>query len=368
MSVRRQLIAGAASIATAAALGVAAPGLASAAQPATQAGGVTQVPVSFQVKNTNQSQAPCLTTGDGKTYTVHGHLTEPTSARGKNVPVMLYNHGHGTGEWFWNWKNTSSPYNYAGQMAKQGFASVTVDKLGYGSSGKPPGDDVCYGTEATVTHEIIQDLRHGNYTTGSGSPVSFDKVGLAGAAKSAFDAEAEEYSFHDVDGLMLFGFVDGPVSPALLGNYGINFVNCAVNPLHQGGSGGYGYRERTGSQYAKDDFYDASPKVIKHATAMRTKDPCGYDFSAPLTLLSNNFRELLTPDADTPLLSVTPDHDGDVISPLTPSYKNLELARVHDKTVDTINDTGTFFTLGHSAPRFRSLVGSWLDGHGFTSG
>jgi hypothetical protein len=374
MSVRRQLIAGTASVASAAALGLGAPGLASAspAAPTTQTGGVAQIPVSFQVTDSNHSQALCapLSGGNGKTYTVRGHLTEPSSAVGKAVPVVLYKHGHGTGEWFWNFDKVSG-YNYAKQMAQKGFASVTVDKLGYGDSGKPPGDDVCYGTEATVSHEIIQDLRTGNYHTDSGSPVSFQTVGLAGAAQSAFDAEAEEYSFHDVDALMLFGFVDGPVSPALLTNYGINFVNCAVNPLHQDGSdspGGYQYRERTDKQYIADDFYDADPTVEKAATKMRSKDPCGYPFSAPQTLLSNNFRELLTPDADTPLLSVTPDHDGNVVSALAPSYKNLEFARVHDKTVTTLNGTGTFFTLGHSAGQFRSLVANWLDGHDFTIG
>jgi hypothetical protein len=366
MSVRRQLIAGAASVASAAALGLAAPGIASA-QPATQAGGVTQIPVSFQVTNTNDSKATCLTQGDGETYTVRGHLTEPASAAGDDVPVTLYKHGHGTGEWFWNFTKVPG-YNYAKQMAKQGFASVTVDKLGYGDSDIPPGDDVCYGTEATVSHQIIQDLRSGDYRTGSGSPVSFSKVALAGQAQSAFDSEVEEYSFHDVDALMLFGFVDGPVSPALLTNYGINFVNCAVNPLHEDGSsspGGYQYRERTGEQYAKDNFYDADQDVIDAAVKMRSKDPCGYPFSAPFTLLSNNFNELLQPDAETPLLSVIPDHDSDVIPAAATTYQNLEFARVSDATVTTIDDTGDFFTLGRSAPQFRSLVATWLDGHGF---
>jgi hypothetical protein len=372
MSVRRQFVAGAASVASAAALGLAAPGIASAAQPGTHATGITQVPVSFRVRNTNDSKAACapLSGGNGKTYTVRGHLTEPSSAVGRDVPVALYNHGHGTGEWFWNFDKVPG-YNYAKQMAKNGFASVTVNKLGYGESGKPPGDDVCYGTEATVSHEIIRDLRTGHYSVGSGSPVSFSKVALAGAAQSAFDAEVEEYSFHDVDALMLFGFVDGPVSPALLTNYGINFANCAVNPLHQDGRaspGGYQYRERTDKQYVSDDFYDASQDVVTAATKMRSKDPCGYPFSAPQTLLSNNFNELLEPDADTPLLSVIPDHDGNIIAALAPSYQNLEFARVHDKTVTTVNDTGTFFTLGHSAGEFRSLVANWLDGHGFTIG
>src|SRR6476619_5002225 len=101
---------------------------------------IASTPVSFQVKNTNTTTAPGCAP-DGGTYTVRGHLTAPK--KGKQAGVTLYLHGLGLGEWLWNFQPVKS-YNFVAGMARLGHASVTVDRLGYGASGKPPdGKRVC---------------------------------------------------------------------------------------------------------------------------------------------------------------------------------------------------------------------------------
>ncbi|MFC8182271.1 hypothetical protein CH293_17915 [Rhodococcus sp. 14-2470-1b] len=76
-----------------AALMIGAPGR-STAQPAPP--NVVDVPVSFTVRNVNDTAVPC--SADGRTSTVRGHLTAP--AAGIGSAVTLYEHGIAAGEWY----------------------------------------------------------------------------------------------------------------------------------------------------------------------------------------------------------------------------------------------------------------------------
>lgn len=53
------------------------------------AGGVAEIPISFQVHNVNGSKVSCAS--DGKTYTVRGHLVTPAGASATKA-VTLYLH------------------------------------------------------------------------------------------------------------------------------------------------------------------------------------------------------------------------------------------------------------------------------------
>ena len=108
-------------------------------------------------------------------------------------------------------------YDHATQMAKLGHASLTLDELGYGASGRPPdGNQTCQGAEADVTHQIVQDLRRGAYTMGTGAGVSFAKVVLAGHDVGAGVEQAEAYSYRDVDALVVMTFADQGFTPWII--------------------------------------------------------------------------------------------------------------------------------------------------------
>ena len=63
-------------------------------------------------------------------------------------------------------------------MARAGHASVTVDRLGYGASDKPPdGKSVCIGSQADVAHQIVGQLKAGSYTVQGGKARKFKRVG-----------------------------------------------------------------------------------------------------------------------------------------------------------------------------------------------
>src|SRR5204862_6555103 len=84
---------------------------------------VAEVPVAFQVVNTDTSGAPCnpARPSDGRPYTVRGHLTGPRAAllAQRSGAVTLYLFGYEGGEWNWDLKNVSG-YDYAAEMARLG--------------------------------------------------------------------------------------------------------------------------------------------------------------------------------------------------------------------------------------------------------
>src|SRR5436190_6124923 len=80
-----------------------------AANTPSAATGIVEVPVAFQVVNTDTSGAPCnpARPSDGRPYTVRGHLTGPKSvfaARRANA-VAFYLFGYEGGEWNWDLKD-----------------------------------------------------------------------------------------------------------------------------------------------------------------------------------------------------------------------------------------------------------------------
>ena len=102
---------------------VAAPQAHSVAAPA-----VVSHEVSFQVKNTNDTQLPCPT--DGATYSIHGRLVGPAnqlSSDNSNRSVVLSLHGLGYGEFFWDFDAVPG-YDWSAALAEHGVASVVIDR------------------------------------------------------------------------------------------------------------------------------------------------------------------------------------------------------------------------------------------------
>src|SRR4051794_35711115 len=143
-------------------------------------GDVVERRVSFDVRNTNSTALPCSAL-DGARYVVRGHITGPRSALegDSSGAITVYLTGLEAGEF--NWRFTAVPrYDWPVQLARRGAVSLTIDLLGYGASGHPWGGNVCYGTQADVAHQIVEQLRSGAYRIEGGPPLRFSRIALAG--------------------------------------------------------------------------------------------------------------------------------------------------------------------------------------------
>jgi len=164
--------------------------------------------------NVNRSKVACA--ADGRTYTERGDLVLPArglSGASRAHTVTLYLHGLGLGEFFWNFKAVAG-YDYADALAADGQASVVIDRLGYDSSGKPAGKQLCLGSQADIVHQEIVDLRDGHYTLAGHQPARFSRVVLAGHSFGGLIAQIEAYSFGGINGLVVMSYATRTPPPS----------------------------------------------------------------------------------------------------------------------------------------------------------
>jgi len=319
--------------------------------------------VTFDVRNTNGSTLACPS--DGAPYQVKGWLVGPASklaatarrARG----VTLYLHEFSFGSWFWNFKSVAG-HNYVRSQARSGRVSVVVDRLGYGASGHPDGNQVCLGSHADVAHQIIGKLRSGDYAVRGGTAPAFRKIALAGHSVGAQIAQLEAYSFRDVDALIIMSWAL-QVSERSVRDFYATRVVCVAGgePTEPGGPGGYAYFGQTPKDFRTNSFFSARPSVAAAAAALRHRDPCGDSAS----LIGAYLRDQVSlREIKVPVLLVCGEKDAIIPSFLCANHEK-RFSGSRDFSLRFIPRAGHGLALERTAPTFRETVSRWLRKRGF---
>jgi pimeloyl-ACP methyl ester carboxylesterase len=325
---------------------------------------IVKRPVTFQIRNVNGSILSCPT--DRAAYEVKGHLTGPASkvgpsASGERRAVTLYLHGFASGAFFWN-LSAVPRYDYAAGMARAGRVSVVIDRLGYGSSGRPDGNQTCLGAAADVTHQVIGQLRSGNYVVGGGEPPRFDRVALAGHSVGALIANLEAISFNDIDGLASMSYTP-QVTQQAFGHFYTNRTVCEAGgePSQPSGPGGYAYFGQSDAELRANLFHSAEPAVMDVAAGLRARDPCG-DTASIIGALVRDVKS--RSKVKVPVLLVCGREDA-----MTPEFACPHLKRRYvgsnDVSLVFVPRAGHALPLERAAPFFRRRVSAWLNAHGF---
>lgn len=333
----------------------------SGAVPSASAAGqsVTELPVSFQVVNSNTSQDPCLS--DGRPYTIKGHITAPASALSGSPtpPITMYLYGYEGGEWNWDLKRVPG-YDHAAEMAKLGNVSLTLDELGYGASGHPrDGNLTCQGALADVAHQIIGELRSGAYSLAGGPGIRFSTVVLAGHDVGGQVAEIEAYSYHDIDGLILATWSDQGFTPWILERSTVAANDwCTTSPLETPSGGPTSYVHFVSDQEFRTLlFHRADGRVIDATAALRNANPCGIMRSVPIAV---ELDPAQTGSVTVPLLDVYGADDTLIWSHAGEAQQQDNFGS-EDKTTVFIPDAGHFPMFELTAPQFRAAISSWLN-------
>ena len=235
---------------------------------------IVEVPVSFGVVNTNTSKVPCAS--DGKPYTVNGTIVAPKEALESADAATLYLHAVTWGDYYWRFKDVPD-YDYAHQMAERGHVSVAIDRLGYGDSGMPGGNDTCFGSEADVAHQIVDQLRSGQYSTNGAESSAFDKVFLGGSSVGGLTANITAYSFKNVDGVFNQAWGDATATP-----YTATETADVVSRCLAGGDQGAPPNYAAFAKNSRETFYFASAEqAVRDAVPDVQPDPCGQILSLP---------------------------------------------------------------------------------------
>lgn len=329
---------------------------------------VVTVPVSFQVSNVNQSKVAC--SSDGRRYTVRGNIVAPRSALSggdrAGSSLTIYTHGLSyNGESFFHFTDVPG-YDYVTEQARNGHASLEFDLPGYGDSDVlSDGHQLCYGSEATIIHQMIGQLRSGHYDTDGDDPVAFHKIALAGHSAGGFTAQAEAYSFHDIDALIIMSFADQGFSPLLLETTGVTTLRCTLGgdpKPGDPGTTGYAYFGQTDADYRAGHLHNTDPEVARAATENRVKDPCGRIGSAVPNAASDI---ALLATVHVPVLLVYGQNDALFQdNPIGTPLQKLHYLGSHDVHDIFLPNTGHALTLERTAPQMREQVSDWLDRHG----
>jgi pimeloyl-ACP methyl ester carboxylesterase len=240
---------------------------------------VVTIPISFHVKNTNTTDVFCQNPVDGKDYTVKGVVVGPRSAIRSGKAATLYLHAV---TWTSKYFTLNIPgHNYAEEMAKRGHVSIAVDRLGYGNSDKPDGLATCFGSEADVAHQMVQALKSGSYTLGTGKATKFAKVFTSGSSVGALIANIEAYTYSDTAGVYNQSWGDWSAGPYA----GYEAVD-ANERCYKGGDPSVSRNSQpnyaTFAGDSQDTFWyaSASPEIRAKTPPMQP-DPCGQIMNLP---------------------------------------------------------------------------------------
>lgn len=245
-------------------------------------GEVADVPVEFDVVNTNTSQLACAT--DGAPYVIRGRMVAPAAVLASGAPAAtLMLHGVDAAGYL---HLTGAPdVDLAGQLAERGRAVVVIDRLGYGASDRPPGDGSCLGGQADTVNQVLGRLRAGSYRANGTAPVGFSRLALAGHSGGAPVAQLAAYSYPGIDALVVMAWADQNFQPALAEGMATGEGSkCAAQP------GGYGYVFNL-EAWRRYPEARLRPQVLALAEAGRFPNPCG-DLTSILTAPASNTARL----------------------------------------------------------------------------
>jgi pimeloyl-ACP methyl ester carboxylesterase len=315
---------------------------------------VVSLPVSFDVVTDNQSGLPCAV-GTIPTLlpiehheTVRGHITGPRHALdSRRIDATLYSHGDGYDESFWRYPRNND-YNYVDHMARRGHVSITYNRLGYGNSTTPNGNDVCYSTEASVLHQIIQQLRHGDYQ-GAHTP-RFGKLALVGHSASGFIAEQEAATFHDIDALGILDSGELNATPLVLVRAGQQQLRCLTDSHN-----GYAALEANAHEFADDHLSNVAPDIAHHLITHRTIDACAGTRNAIQTIAGDGLRNSLI---TVPVLVL--GGTDDKLFP-HPGLQAKTYTQSRKVTVEEIPATGHAIAFSREHATFQNRMNAWLD-------
>ncbi|MGV9818130.1 alpha/beta hydrolase [Nocardia xishanensis] len=324
------------------------------------ASGIVDREVTFAVRNVNESGVPCGT--DGGTYTVHGHLTGPADALAGDTAAgaSLYLHGLELGEWFWRFGDVPG-YDHAREMAERGHVSVTVDRLGYGASGQPQGTLSCVGGQATIAHQIVQDLRSGDYSADGGA-VAFQRVALLGHSLGGAVTQVEAYSFGDVDAIGVFSYSDLALTlEQLAGTLSWGSTCLTGGQRSSAGAAGYSYLTPSVEAFQQNFLAQSPPDVRAAATPLRELNPCGDMVSLTEATLIDPLR---LGAITVPVLILTGTRDR-VFDVNRARFQGNLYTGSADVTTVVLDGATHGLTMEPTAARFRDDLDSWLAARGF---
>lgn len=308
--------------------------LAPAAAPASAAAEAT-VEVRFSVTNPLEPDA---------THTVWGDLVLPDG--GACAGVLLLQHGLSYGAWGWNFPLESETYSIQAALAAAGYASVAIDRLGYGRSTHPNGHLLTVQGYAAMTAQIVDALRAGTYL-GDEHP-SFEKVGLVGHSAGTEVSELTA-ALTGADLLIATAYTHFPSARIVQDFFTGDYPRALTADREE-----FGGTEAGRTEYMYH-LPNADPAIVARDNELRDLTPSGEIFT-----IGPQPSRYVMHRITAPTLLVLAEHD--ILFEV--SNAPLEAALfvgVEDLTTMIVPNAGHTFMLHRNAPATQAAMIAWLD-------
>jgi pimeloyl-ACP methyl ester carboxylesterase len=202
-----------------------------------------------------------------RAYAIRGRLCLPAGPVPATVQVLL--HGATYSGVYWDFPYQPERYSYVRAMVAAGYATLDIDRLGFGASSHPPSVLVPMQVGAYAVHQVIHAARQGTIGT------RFARIILVGHSMGTVLGWLEAAKYRDIDGFIATGNTHR-VSVSTAIDISLHLYPAALDPrfAHAGLDPGY----LTTQPGSRGVFYqpgDADPKVL--AVDESTKD------TSPLT-------------------------------------------------------------------------------------
>jgi pimeloyl-ACP methyl ester carboxylesterase len=329
------------------------------------AGEIVDLPVAFEVENVNRTSVPCQ--ADGRRYPIAGHLMAPRSALEKpSRTITVYLHGLEISGAYFRYRNVPG-YDFQGEMAELGHASIVVDRLGHGRSGLPPGAQTCVGAQADMAHQLVDLTRAGDFRLGGARAPAFQKVALAGHSFGSFTAELAAMNFRNEDVLVLMAFAAEGLDPAVLadiaprGEAGTCFSGSGMEK-RPGAPGGYAYLWPDADTWERDTFFNGEPRIVEDSSRdLRERSPCGELTSS---LSAGGTEPGQYSQVTVPVLLMFARQDRVFPPPAGERHRSM-FGGSSDVTLHEFDNAGHTLFLQRNAADFRRKLSDWLKARGY---
>ncbi|MEU3763719.1 alpha/beta hydrolase [Amycolatopsis keratiniphila] len=95
---------------------------------------------------------------NGEHQTIAGELC----SRGRltaRTPVQILLHGGTYDRSYWDWPYQPRQYSYVDSATRAGYATLNLDRLGYGRSSRPDPETLDFDTGGEAVHQVVRQLR-----------------------------------------------------------------------------------------------------------------------------------------------------------------------------------------------------------------
>lgn len=303
-----------------------------------------------------------VTPGGAVTAEISGTLCTPRRWAGDRRQVDVLVHGGSYNQTYWDWPQDTSTYSYVRRALADGRATFAYDRLGAGSSSRPPSALVTVQADAYVLHQLIGWLR--SQDRFSVNVVSHSIGGIVAIEEAA--------KYNDVDRLVVTGMLHGVgIGVAGLGTF-VNYYPATLDRQFFGETLDAGYvttlpGARGWSYYNTET---ADPDVIAYDEAHK-------DVTTQATIVSTALADQLPPLLNStsrvraPVLTVVGEQDIMFCGVLLNCESERAVrrneapyySRAKSFTVETVPDTGHDLTLHPSSGESYRMISDWIAAH-----